>query len=158
MTDDSFKPPPLAKDTFSSDSSTLHNIDVEPLKPLKPFSGRDSASGKFLPGHECLSNGRPPADKPKEFLSLSKLKSLWDEPCEYVEGQTWGHVLAKREYGQAMDDPVARKHLLDRLFGRAVESVNLNQSGEVKIVVEYEPYVKHQKQIAEESEEDNNRL
>ncbi len=148
---------------FNSQDSTIHNITDKGVAPTldssvsakdltKPSSPLRDAQGRLLLGSVLNPLGLN--------SSLSQLlKEKGDKPCAYVPGMSWAQAIIENEWSQALTDPIARKHLLDRLLGRAVESVNLNQSGIVKLLVVYDDYVNpnETKQLAEGTPVDNNK-
>ncbi len=136
----------------ASFSIDLHNVGEAPLKPLRMAVERD-VKGKILPGSILNPKGGP---KKEESVTLI-IRSRLDQPCDYCRDMTWAEAIAKREMEQSLNDPVARKHLLDRLYGRATESINLAQSGEIVLRVVHDDYVNpnEAKQLPESTQVDN---
>ncbi len=132
-------------------SNTLHNIPKKGVNSTLETSAATKdltkpihvqfhdEKGRFTPAN--LANPLGKGANYTDLLHLIRLKG--DKPCAYVPGMTWAQAIVENEWSQALTDPIARKHLLDRLLGRATESIDMRQSGEVRVVVEYEPYVKH---------------
>ncbi len=134
-------------DTQSGTSSinSLHNIPEKDVKStsdssvaardsVKPSSVIRDAQGKVLPGSLLNPEGKN--------ASLSQiLREKGDKPCAYVPGMTWAQAIVENEWSQALTDPIARKHLLDRLLGRATESIDMRQSGEIILRVVHDDYV-----------------
>ena len=139
--------------TDTSSINNLHNIPGSIAEPVVQAVKR-TATGQFAPGVSGNLKGGPR----KETSILRLLRDKLDQPCDYCRELTWAEAIVKRELEQGLNDPVARKHLLDRLLGRATESINLAQSGVVTLRVVHDDYVNPNeiKQISESTEVDNN--
>jgi len=129
-------------------AQNLDNIDVSNIVQTPVSESNFQPAIKkhrgFQPGVSGNPKGRPPKDITIIDIIRSKLKEI--DP-EDKQRRTWAKVLADAELKAAKTDLQARKNLFDRLFGRATEQVNLNQSGEVILRVQYDddahniPYV-----------------
>lgn len=147
-------------DSFSNND--LHNITDKgansTLKPSAETEGKSKLSTTFRDAHGHLLPGSILNPEGKNASLSQILREKGDKPCAYVPGMTWAQAIIENEWSQALTDPIARKHLLDRLLGRATESVNLNQSGEIVLRVVHDDYVNpnETKQLSESAQVDNN--
>ncbi len=139
---------------MTTGNTTIHNIVGKGVNSTlelgasegglpKPSSIIRDAQGRVLPGSVLNPEG-------KNATLSQLLRDKGELPCAYVPGMTWKQAIVENEWSQALNDPVARRNLLDRLLGRATESVNLNQSGVVTLRVVHDDYVNpnETKQIA----------
>jgi hypothetical protein len=132
-------------DTVISSNDSLHNITGKgvnsTLEPSAETEGKSKLSTTSRDAHGHLLPGSILNPEGKNQSLQQILREKGDKPCAYVPGMTWAQALIENEWSQALNDPIARKHLLDRLMGRATESVNLNQSGVVTLRVVHDDYV-----------------
>lgn len=99
------------------------------------LSAKDSKPYLWKPGQSGNPHGRPKKDQSLIDYIRGKLNKV--RPGDKKQ-RTYFQALAEAELEAAIIDPQARKNLFDRLFGRAVEQMNLNQTGEVVLRVQYD--------------------
>ena len=100
-------------------------------KLVNPLDKRDT-QGRFLPGGVPNPYGAPKKEANILHWMRTEMGDRMDEPCSYVPGHTWGSALVQIELEDALEDAHVRKHLLDRLYGKAAKSVRIG--GDVEAV------------------------
>ncbi len=113
-------------------SNTLHNIpekgvnSTNPVIPVTSPITRDE-QGKFVSGVSGNPNGRPKESVPMSLLQKYRQKA--EMPYPGATGKTYGDVLIDLEYADSMINPIVRKNLIDRLIGKATESIKIGSDG-----------------------------
>ncbi len=141
----------------NSQDSTIHNV-TKCAEKLSPLAVQRDSKGRLLPGSVL----NPTGEQKKETNITLIIRDRLNLPCDYCPELTWAEAYAKREMEQSLNDPLTRKHLLDRLYGRATESIKLGSDGTaipITIVEVVRGYVKDSetKQIEDKGEVDNNK-
>lgn len=84
--------------------------------------------GRFVKGHPDQGAGRKPRATEDDFLALLD---------DAVTAQDWIEIINKAKSQAKKGDAIARAWLTDRRFGKVKQPIDQNNSGSVKIVVEY---------------------
>jgi hypothetical protein len=84
--------------------------------------------------------------RPKQGITIPDIiRQKLDERCpDDVKHRLWRDVIAERAIAQAMLNEVAMRNLLDRLYGRATESLELSGKDGGDIVLNFVPVKKTQ--------------
>jgi hypothetical protein len=67
---------------------------------------------------------RNPHGRPKNRLCLTAIaRKKLDEKCPYAPDKTWAEYLVDRWFGQAIENPVYFRELLERMEGKVTQPV-----------------------------------
>jgi hypothetical protein len=76
-------------------------------------------------GDPAISPGRPP----KSMSLINRMRDKLAEVCEFdAKGRTWLECLAEAELKHALNETAARNDLFNRLFGKPLDSISVNES------------------------------